>query len=154
MTLEEKAGKVGKDCFAIGVVVAEYGDIMKRRVALLRIVNVAVSMALFITLIPTFSTTIGTVGTNAIAVIAGIVLLLDTVLPLFIGKDSPERYEDYAKYIMGYKDFLDETLVDTTLSPEVKQARLTEIIRLAQVNVRDVHSKWPALIKKAIPSNA
>ena len=95
MTLEEKAEKVGKDCFAIGVVVAEHGDAMKRRVALL------------ITLIPTFSATIGTVGTNAVAVIAGIVLLLDTVLPLFVGKDSPERYEDYAKYIMGYKDFLE-----------------------------------------------
>jgi hypothetical protein len=154
MTLEEKAEKVGKDSFAIGVVVAEHGDAMKRRVALLRIVNVVVSMALFITLIPTFSATIGTWGTNAVAVIAGIVLLLDTVLPLFVGKDSPERYEDYAKYIMGYKDFLDETLVDTTLSPEVKQARLTEIIRLAELNVRDVRSKWPVLVRKAIPADA
>jgi hypothetical protein len=154
MTLEQKAEKIGNDCFAVGVVVAEHGDTMKRRVALLRIVNVVVSMALFITLIPTFSATIGTVGTNAVAVLAGIVLLLDTVLPLFVGKDSPERYEDYAKYIMGYKDYLDETLVDATLSPEVKQARLTEIIRLAQLNLRDVRSKWPALVKSAIPANA
>jgi hypothetical protein len=153
MTLEQKAEKVGKDCFAVGLVVAEHGDAMKKRVALLRIVNVVVSMALFITLIPAFSATIGTVGANMIAVIAGIVLLLDTVLPLFVGKDSPERYEDYAKYIMGYKDFLDETLVDTTLSPEVRQARLTEIIRLAQVNLRDVRSKWPGLVKRALPAD-
>lgn len=88
MTLEEKAEEVGASCFAVGVVVAEHGEAMKKRVAILRIINVVVSMALFVTLIPAFATTIGQVGANAIAVIAGIVLLLDTVLPLFVGKDS------------------------------------------------------------------
>lgn len=46
MTLEEKAEKVGKDCFAVGVAVAEHGESVKRRVALLRIINVVASMAL------------------------------------------------------------------------------------------------------------
>lgn len=52
---------------------------------------------------------------------------------------------------MGYKDFLDETLVDSGLTSEIRQARLTETIRLAQLNLRDVRSKWPLLVKKAIP---
>ncbi|MDB5334773.1 MAG: hypothetical protein JWN70_392, partial [Planctomycetaceae bacterium] len=88
-----------------------------------------------------------------VSVIAGIVLLLDTILPLFAGKDSPERCEDYAKYIMGYKDSLDEALVDISLMPEVKNARLTETIALAESNMRDVKAKWPNLVRTALGSN-
>jgi hypothetical protein len=141
MTVEEKAEKIGNECLAVGIIVAEHGDSVKKRVAFLRIINVVVSMAVFIALIPSFATLFGTVGTSIVSLVAGIVLLLDTVVPLFAGKDSPERYEDYAKYIMGYKDFLDETLVDAGLTKEVRQARLTETIRLAQVNLRDVRTK-------------
>lgn len=108
--MEERAAKVADECSKVGLVLAEHGESVKRRVTFLRIVNVVVSMAVFITLIPAFSGTIGPLGISAISVIAGIVLLLDTILPLFAGKDNPERYEDYAKYIMGYKDSLDETL--------------------------------------------
>ena len=150
MTLEEKAQKIGEECFIIGVAIAEHGDSVKRKVAVLRIINVVVSMAVFVSLVPQFSTVLTPAGISVISVVAGIVLLLDTVLPLFAGKDSPERYEDYAKYILGYKDFLDETLVDATLQPEVKQARLTETISLAQLNLRDVRSKWPMIVREAL----
>jgi hypothetical protein len=150
MNLEEKASKVADECLTVGLALAEHGEVVKRRVTFLRILNVVVSMAVFITLIPAFSGTIGQPGISIISVVAGIVLLLDTVMPLFAGKDNPERYEDYAKYIMGYKDSLDETLVDASLTGEVKIARLTETIALAQANLRDVKAKWPHLVRAAL----
>jgi hypothetical protein len=112
-------------------------------------VNVVVSMAVFIALIPDFGNMLGTRAKAGVSFVAGVVLLLDTILPLFIGRDSPERHEDYAKYIMGYKDSLDETRDEPTMSVDVKQARLTETIALAQLNLRDVRAKSPLLVKKA-----
>jgi hypothetical protein len=55
MTLEEKAQKVGKDCLTIGMAIAVQGESVKKRVACLRIINVVVSMAVFVTLVPQFS---------------------------------------------------------------------------------------------------
>lgn len=150
MTLEEKAKVVGDECLRIGIILAEFGNAAKSRIIMLRIINVVIGMALFITLIPQFAATIGPSNISIITIVAAIVLLLDTILPLFLGNDSPERYEDYAKYIMGYRDFLDETLVDESLVLQVRQARLTETISLAQSNLRDVRAKWPKIVKKAL----
>jgi hypothetical protein len=141
MTLEERAQVVAGECQTVGVALAEYGETIKTRVTFLRIINVVVSMAVFITLIPAFSGNIGPFGVSAVSLAAGIVLLLDTVLPLFVGRDSPERYEDYAKYIMGYKDSLEETLIDTSLDEAIKRVRISETIALAQANLRDVKAK-------------
>lgn len=108
----------------------------------------------FIGLIPFFADALGNVGLTAISVIAGTVLLLDTALPIFIGKDSAERYEDYARYMMAYKDILDQTLMDAALPQSDKLARLAETMKLAQTNMIDVRAKWPKLVQKALPIKA
>ena len=109
-----------------------------------------VSMAVFVTLVPSFSAAMGPAGSSAVSVVAGLVLLLDTVMPIFIGRDNPERYQDYSKYILGYKDALDQTLDDMKLAAEAREARINEIIGLAQANIRDVKSTWPNLVRTAL----
>lgn len=146
---DSEARVLAQECYQVGLTIANHGERVRRRTTLLRIVNVVVSMMVFISLVPQFSTAIGPVGISMVSLLAGLVLLLDTVIPLFVGKDSPERYEDYARYILGYKDHIEETLSSSSLTPAIKDARLIEVARLAKTNLRDVRSKWPNLIASA-----
>ncbi len=149
-TLEDKARKIGEDCLHVGNVLAAKSERVGRRVVVMRIINVAVSMTVFVSLIPEFRAQIGTTGVSVVSLLAGVVLLLDTVLPLFVGKDGPERFEDYARYILGYKDYLDEALIDAALTDDTRRIRLQETLVLAQLNLRDVRAKWPQLARSAL----
>lgn len=150
MTLEEMASQVAEECQQVGIHLAEHGENVKRRLNVLRTVNVVVSIAVFVSVIPVFAVIIGISGIKIMSAVAGFVLLLDTVLPIFASSDNPERYEDYGKYMMGYRDTLYAALVNANLTGAVREARLTEVIALAQSNMRDVRSKWPKLVRKAL----
>jgi hypothetical protein len=146
MELKDQVDRVCQECEIVGMALAKHGEKVRRRIALLRIVNVVASAAVFVSLIPSFAETIGVHGVRGLGVFAGAVLLLDTVLPLFVGQDSPARYEDYSKYIFQYRRCLEEAQADSRLPGETKLARQMELIRLANANLVDVKAKWPLVV--------
>lgn len=83
-----------------------------------------------------------------ITAIAAITLVIGSVVYMVVGKNSPERFRDYAHYIEGYANRLQEILADSAIPEDVKNVRIIEIVRLANINLQAVKSNWPNTMPK------
>lgn len=86
---------------------------------------------------------LGASGIQFVGLAAAVVLILDGILPIFLGDDTSERLSEYAFYIRGFGGMLLDTLADEGLPTEVRRARLVEVLAMANKNLEDVRAKWP-----------
>jgi hypothetical protein len=142
--LIRRVHEVAADSRRMGRALAARGEVARRRRLVARSVNIIVgALAAVVSLAPPVTELLGSFGVRAIGSIAAIVLILDGVMPLFVGDDSYERLSEYSMYIYSYAGQLLNTLADEGMRVEVRRARLMEGLAMATRNMDDVRSKWP-----------
>ncbi|HMC30598.1 MAG TPA: hypothetical protein VKL99_07155, partial [Candidatus Angelobacter sp.] len=94
---------VAKKCADIGLTLSQRGSVLRRRRVLLRAINVVVgAVALTVSVIPAVSESFGAKTIRIAGLVAAIVLILDTIIPVVLEEEYPERFYDYAYYIRGF----------------------------------------------------
>jgi len=78
-----------------------------------------------------------------IAVVSSVTLVIASTLYMIIGRDPPERYIDYSRYIEGYARRIDEIAANDGLDDVTRKMQLREIVHLANLNLTDVKAQWP-----------
>jgi len=127
----------------IGHVLAQRAERLDRTRTITQVAMTVIGLAALISAnVPAVSGLLGSSGDKIIAVIAAASLLLASAVTFVIGRNPPERFKDYSRYVLGYDSRISELLADDALPKTVLNARLTEVIRLANKNIEDVRSRW------------
>lgn len=125
---------------------------VRRNRSLARGINVLVgSLAFAAAYVEPLPTLLGVGGIQMVGLVAAAVLILDGVAPVFLGDDTPERLGEYAFYVRRYAGLLRDTLADEALPQEIRRARVSEVMAMANQNLDDVRSKWPWVDDERVP---
>lgn len=135
---------VAADAERVAGAMAERSVRAKRNRALARGLNVLVGgIAFAAAYVEPLPTLLGIGGIQIVGLVAAGVLILDGIAPVFLGDDTPERLGEYAFYVRRYAGLLRDTIADEALPAEIRRARVSEILAIANQNLCDVRSKWP-----------
>lgn len=140
----EYPSRVAAECQRIGKRIAKRAARARLSLFGLRVLMSVVGLsAILAAYVPTVTAVVGEAGARAISLLAAFTLLVTAVVSVFVDKNPPERYVDYSRYILGYTGRAEQIQADASLAPDIKSARLDEILILANKNIEDVRSMWP-----------
>jgi len=137
--------QLAAECRQVGMALARKGVKTRYLVVTTRAVAALVGIgAILAAYVQPIRDTIGDGGVTAVTLIAAITLIVTTIVGFLTDRYPPERFEDYAKYVMGYESRIKETLSkQNIISKSAFSAALDEIQRLANKNLEDTRSRWP-----------
>ncbi len=142
--LSSRAEQISSESLQVASKLAARSVVAKRNRVIVRGINIFVGgFAVAAAYIHPLPQMLGTSGVQLVGLAAAVVLILDGILPIFIGDDTPERLSEYAFYIRGFSGMLLDTLADDDLPTEVRRARLVELLAMANKNLEDARAKWP-----------
>ncbi|WP_310483985.1 hypothetical protein [Chamaesiphon sp. VAR_48_metabat_403] len=106
----------------------------------------------FVALVPSIKNLIGNYVPLIIAVIGAIFLFADAYMPSILEDPNPQRFGDYAHYILKYARDLDALAENTALPLLEWNARADLLIDWARANLDDAIKEWPWLINVISPN--
>jgi hypothetical protein len=106
----------------------------------------------FVALIPSVKKLIGDYAPLIIAVIGAIFLFADAYMPSILEDPNPQRFGDYAHYILKYARDLDALAENTALPLIEWDARADLLMDWARANLDDAIKEWPWLIAVIAPN--
>lgn len=143
-TSRELADATAVLCRHIAGRLARRGEHVDHVLQTLRILSMLVGVVAFLAAsVPDVKNNVPQAWQSWITVIAAVTLVVGSLAYMVIGKNPPERFRDYARYIEGYASRLEEIIADEALQADVKNLRIMEVTRMANVNLQDVRSLWP-----------
>ncbi len=139
---------VADEAYIIGLRLAKRAHKNQIILTLTRVLMTLIGiLAIVAAYVPSISNFVGSVGVNLISGIAAITLIVSAVISMIIDKNPPVLLVDYSRYILGYRSRIFEILSEPEQSKPVIEAKLGELLRLANKNLEDVKSRWPWVIQ-------
>jgi hypothetical protein len=144
MALADRAQEVAKECRIVAEQLSRAANRAKRKRDLFITGNVIIGvLAVVSNYIAPIKSLVGDHGSEAISLLAALVLIFNGLVTPFLGADTYERYSEYSFYIRGFTDALLNTLSDDSLPEDIRRARVSELLTMATKNIADVLAKWP-----------
>jgi hypothetical protein len=146
---------VAARCERLGMLISEEASRTERTDRRLRLINIVIgAIAALVTISGPVSAWLGANATQAISVIAAVVLIFDGLIPYFRGTASADRLREYAFYIHHYVGMIEGTDSDQSLTSAQRESKINSLLHLAELNLSDVCSKFPTLYHRAIVEEA
>ena len=150
---EDRARTMAARCERLGLAFSREARNVERVDTWLRMTNIFVgAIATLVTISQPIASWLGQNTARTISIIAAIILIFDGLIPYFRGRVSSDRFRDFAFYIHSYNGLLMNTLSDGSLTDAQRRAKVFAILHLAELNLSDVCSKFPAIYNSAITS--
>ena len=143
------ADKTATICRGVSLKLAKKAGRVEAIIQTLRVVSMLVGVIAFLSQsVPDVKNAVPLDTQHWITAIAAITLVIGSLIYMVVGKNPPERFRDYAHYIDGYANRLEEIVADSALPDDVKNIRIIEVVRPANFNLQAVRSNWPETIPK------
>jgi hypothetical protein len=100
----------------------------------------------FVALVPSVKVLLGDFIPLVIAIIGAVFLFADAYMPSILEDPNPQRFGDYAHYILKYSRDLDALADNVVLPPVEWDARADLLMDWTRANLDDAIKEWPWLI--------
>lgn len=148
----EIANKTAETCKKVSYKLAKKADRAEFVIQTLRVISLLVGVVAFLSQsVPDVKNAVPANIQQWITAISAITLVVGSLVYMVVGKNPPERFRDYAHYIEGYSNRLQEILADSAIPEDTKNVRIIEIVRLANFNLQAVKSNWPSVMPGETP---
>ena len=141
------ANKTASTCRSVSNQLARKAERADFLIQTLRVISMLVGVIAFLSQsVPDVKNAVPVSAQSWITAIAAITLVIGSLIYMVVGKNPPERFRDYSHYIDGYANRLEEVLSDAAIADDIKNVRVIEVVRLANINLQAVKSNWPGVM--------